>query len=699
MIFSAIQPARLHFDSQGTLVSCDFNDIYFSPDNGLQESRYVFIDGNQLTTRFPCHPRPLFVVAETGFGCGLNFLALWQSFEQYHRNQPQGQLQRLHMVSFEQYPLTAQDLRLAHHHWPQLACYASALQQQWPLATSGCHRLLFNQGQITLDLWFADINLILPQLDHSWQHQIDAWFLDGFAPAKNPAMWSQALYTALPRLTRAGGTIATFTAAGAVRRGLQQAGFLCEKRKGYGRKREMLIAQLQQPTDQPQPCPWYQRIPASIATATATNTTHPVNDIAIIGGGIASALLALALLRRGLTVTLYCADDKPAKGASGNRQGAVYPLISPQDPTLTHFSLLAFDFALRYYKQLNTNIEHNWCGVSQLAYDENSRHKISQILQLSSQLNLPPALLQATDAAQISEHCGLTCEHGGIEYPTGGWINPRQLTRLLLLQAEQQGLHTYYQHQAVTLHYQPATQPPSFHPASGTTTAGWQISFANGEQRQHPALVLANGWQILQFAQTAALPVTPISGQVSHVPTTAELVQLRQVLCYDGYLTPQNPRNHSHCLGSSHHRGSADACYRQQDQQQNRQRLIDCLAAQQWPKHIDISAAEAHYGVRCTIRDHLPLIGNAPDYPQTLTQYANLVRLKAQPATTPTAPYHHNLFILAALGSRGLCSAPLAAEILAAQLCGEPLPMDATTLHALNPNRIWIRKLLKGRQV
>ncbi len=127
---NAIQPANLEFNAEGTPVSRDFDDVYFSNDNGLEETRYVFLDGNQLSIRFPVHPRNLFVVAESGFGTGLNFLTLWQAFDQFHAAHPEATLQRLHFISFEKFPLTAHDLRLAHQHWPELAPWAEQLQAQ-----------------------------------------------------------------------------------------------------------------------------------------------------------------------------------------------------------------------------------------------------------------------------------------------------------------------------------------------------------------------------------------------------------------------------------------------------------------------------------------------------------------------------------------------------------------------------------------
>ncbi|EPV5023304.1 bifunctional tRNA (5-methylaminomethyl-2-thiouridine)(34)-methyltransferase MnmD/FAD-dependent 5-carboxymethylaminomethyl-2-thiouridine(34) oxidoreductase MnmC [Enterobacter hormaechei] len=661
---NAIQPANLEFNAEGTPVSRDFDDVYFSNDNGLEETRYVFLEGNHLSTRFPEHPRRLFVVAESGFGTGLNFLTLWQAFDCFRAAYPEATLQRLHFISFEKFPLTAHDLRLAHQRWPELAHWAEQLQTQWPPAIGGCHRLILDDGRVTLDLWLGDINDLTDKLDDSMNQKVDAWFLDGFAPAKNPDMWSPHLFSAMARLARPGATLATFTSAGFVRRGLQEAGFTMRKTKGFGRKRDMLVGVMEQDLAIPAQAPWFAR---------RASTSR---EVAIVGGGIASALLSLALLHRGWQVTLYCADEAPATGASGNRQGALYPLLSAHDPALFQFFPAAFTFARRLYDSLPVAFDHDWCGVTQLGWDEKSQQKITQMLSLG----LPETIAHAVTAQQVAETAGVDTGCGGIQYPLGGWLCPAELTSAAIALGQSRGLTVHYAHKVQSL----------------SRTAHWKLRFADGKEAQHASVVLANGHHITQFTQTASLPVYPVGGQVSHIPTAPELSKLRQVLCYDGYLTPQNPSNGHHCIGASYHRGETDMQYSEADQQQNRQRLVDCFPDASWAKEVDVSEGQARCGVRCATRDHLPMAGNVPDYDATLEVYQDLADSKE---TAVSAPVHPELFMLGGLGSRGLCSAPLLAEALAAQMSDEPVPLDRVTLAGLNPNRLWVRKLLKGKMV
>lgn len=667
MKLSPVEHAQLNWNEQGTPVSQAFDDVYFSNDNGLEETRYVFLAGNGIPQRFPEHDRDLFIVAESGFGTGLNFLTLWQAFDHFRRQHPNARLKRLHFISCEKFPLTQADLVAAHAHWPELQPWAAQLQQQWPAALPGCQRLLFGGGEVTLDLWLGDINALIDTFDDSLHRQVDAWFLDGFAPAKNPEMWTAGLFAAMARMARPGGTLATFTSAGFVRRGLQAAGFHISKRKGFGHKREMLTGQLSDAPALPQRQPWYARPQAKS------------QEVALVGGGVASAVLALALLRRGWRVTLYCADAAAALGASGNRQGALYPLLNQHDPALATFFPAAFSFARRLYDALPVAFEHDWSGVLQLGWDEKSADKIAQMLNMG----LPHDIAYGVNKEAAEALAGVPLAMGGIYYPHGGWLSPSELTSNVLEYAQTLGLRVHWLHRVTRL--SPQEQ-------------GWTLSFAQQPDVQHQQVVLTNGHALLDIDQSRDLPVYAVAGQVSHVPTNPALGALRSVLCYDGYLTPVSPNYATHCIGASYHRGDTTTDYRADDQQENRQRLINCLPAADWPAQVDVSGSEARIGVRCATRDHLPMVGSAPDYDATLQQYATLAEQRAQGTAIAPAPLYTGLFVLGALGSRGLCSAPLAAEVLAAQMSGEPQPLDAATLTALNPNRYWVRKLLKGKK-
>ncbi|MGE3770663.1 MAG: tRNA (5-methylaminomethyl-2-thiouridine)(34)-methyltransferase MnmD [Bdellovibrionales bacterium] len=222
--------AELDWGDDGLPRSRAFGDVYFSATDGLAETRTVFLGGCNLPAEWQNTKH--FTIAELGFGTGLNFLATWQLWQQ---SNAQGWL---HYVSTEFAPLTKGDAGRAFAHWPELAPYAAQLLARWPANVRGPQRLIFPDARITLTLFLDDIATTLPQL-HA---QVDAWFLDGFAPAKNGAMWAEGLWTHIKRLSHTGTRLGTYTVAGDVRRALQAIGFTVSKEPGFGSKRERLVA-------------------------------------------------------------------------------------------------------------------------------------------------------------------------------------------------------------------------------------------------------------------------------------------------------------------------------------------------------------------------------------------------------------------------------------------------------------------------
>ncbi|HIF9378712.1 TPA: bifunctional tRNA (5-methylaminomethyl-2-thiouridine)(34)-methyltransferase MnmD/FAD-dependent 5-carboxymethylaminomethyl-2-thiouridine(34) oxidoreductase MnmC [Photobacterium damselae] len=694
-----IENAVLDWNELGTPVSNDFDDVYFSNANGLEETRYVFLQQNGLPDRWNDFSRRRFVVAETGFGTGLNFLALWQQFKAFRAENPDATVKELHFISFEKFPVTLDDLKKAHLSWPELSDLAQQLHAHYPPAVADCHRIILEDGLITLDLWFGDIQDCMPQVWTGDEGIVDAWFLDGFAPSKNLAMWNLDVYKGMRNLARSGCTLATFTAAGFVRRELIEAGFEMKKAKGFGHKREMLTGTIGERTAPSNTKPWYH-----ISARAKNDTAQTLNDIAIIGGGVASAATALSLVRRGQTVTLYCKDEKPAQGASGNKQGAVYPLLNGNHNALSRFFAPAFVFARQFVEQAaqNSQFDHDWCGVVQLAFggytsllvsrDGSKEHQEKEAEMLNKQRikldkmlagGFPNELICALDHQQTREVTGVETGFDGVNYPLGGWLCPKELTRALIEQAQATGLLTLHTQSEVCKLQQESDQR-------------WQLQFTDGQSKLHACVVIANGHRFTDFEQTAKIPAYSVRGQVSHIPTNEQLGKLKTVLCYDGYLTPENPHSHTHCIGASYDRNSVDLAFSEQNQHDNKQRLIDCLPQAEWAKSVDVSDNQARVGVRCATRDHLPFMGNVCRYDELLTQYENL---KETQASADKVPVYDNLFALIGLGSRGLSSAPLIGEMMASQICGDPLPMPLSVLEALHPGRMWVRKLVKGKEV
>jgi tRNA 5-methylaminomethyl-2-thiouridine biosynthesis bifunctional protein len=254
--------------------SARFGDSYFSREGGLEESRAVFLAGCGLPERW--RGRALFRVGELGFGTGLNVLTLW---DLWRRTRAPGQ--RLVVVSVEGFPLLAEEAARAHAAFPEIADLAARMRAQWPARSPGAHLLDFPEDGFALTVVHGEAGAALAEIEGAF----DAWFLDGFAPARNPDMWRPDLFDRIAQLSAPGARAATFTVAGIVRRGLSEAGFVAEKRPGFGRKKERLEATFAGSGAEAAPDP--------LAPGAAAD-----GDVIVLGGGIAGCALACADLAR-----------------------------------------------------------------------------------------------------------------------------------------------------------------------------------------------------------------------------------------------------------------------------------------------------------------------------------------------------------------------------------------------------------------
>jgi tRNA 5-methylaminomethyl-2-thiouridine biosynthesis bifunctional protein len=331
----------------GQPVSRRFGDVYFSRDSGLEETRHVFLEGNGLRERWAAlAPHGRFTIGETGFGTGLNFAAAWALWDEVA---PPGA--RLRYVSVERHPLAPADIARTLGLWAGLARPRQALLAQWSELPPGWHRFMFGDGRVLLTLLAGDVGAVLPRLDG----RIDAWFLDGFAPAKNPAMWQPDVLAQVARLSALGATCATYTVAGEVRRGLEAAGFAVEKTPGFGRKREMLRGVLRRPPRAAWRAPWFARPVPRAAEREAI----------VIGAGLAGTSTAASLAARGWSVTLLDRHDSLAAEASGNPQGALYARLSPHATALSELATAGLEYTARSLPVfgLERGADFDPCGV------------------------------------------------------------------------------------------------------------------------------------------------------------------------------------------------------------------------------------------------------------------------------------------------------------------------------------------------
>ncbi len=730
---TTLKNAQLAWDEQGQPLSTVFDDVYFSKDNGMLETQYVFLEQNHLLERWrSLNAGDKFVIAETGFGTGLNFLCAWQAWLDHSPENTQ-----LHFISVERFPLQVSDLEKSLELWPALHSLSQQLLAQYPqVLVEGVHRLNFNGVTLTLIIGEASAGFAeMRASNHPWfcgplnNCHVDAWFLDGFAPAKNPEMWTETLFAHIAALSKTATksnratTFATFTAAGIVKRGLKSAGFNTEKVPGFGKKREMLrgyftgetaspmesstalnasdsseardaeetrnaekgrvephITQKEQRSHRtrfryPVESPWF--VPAHHHDKYRKHQHH-LKTVAIIGGGLSGCFAANYLSKLGFAITLFEATDDICQKASGNPQGVVFAKLSPETGHLGDFNLLALMAAERFYQPLwkETDIG-NRCGVLQLSFDEKLQTLHDQTW---SRFGTAQQLFSHVTQTQASQLAGLDLEHGGLWFPNCGWINPRQLSRRLLEQSEP----------AIRLN----TTVDKLKYKDGL----WQLRDGNKSHLgEFSHVIIANAVDAKRFKQTQDLPLKSVRGQVTFVPSNSVSNNLQTVICSEGYIAPADASGH-HCLGATFDPKSTNLDVLASDHQEN----IEHIRSICKPLTETIEAGLHHsyigrVALRCSTPDYLPIVGPVPVAKQFDRDYARFSK-NAREVVSTAGSYYPGLFTSLAYGSRALAYLPLATDLLCAHINATPNPVGLELTKALHPARFLVRDIARNKR-
>jgi tRNA 5-methylaminomethyl-2-thiouridine biosynthesis bifunctional protein len=672
-----IEHAQLDWNADGQPTSHQFGDIYFSRESGLEETRYVFLQQNHLRERWQqLKDNHHFVIGETGFGSGLNFIA---ACELWLATAPE--TAQLHFVSVEKFPLSKTDLIRVLALWPALNAISLELITHYPcFVGNGFHRLNFFNGRIKLTLIINDAAIGLTQLLASQNPEfagycakIDAWFFDGFSPSKNPEMWSYALFSAIEKLSREGTTAATFSAAVPVKKGLIGCGFSIEKIAGFGRKRDMIKAVLLEKkitvSADIQSHRSYSAYPIPWTIDAESIQSKREKCVAIIGGGIAGCTSARALAERGWHVTIIEKHNALAQEGSGNPQGALYAKLSPENEPQAEFNLCCLQFAFHFYRHLWNDIGGK-TGVLQLAY--NQKEIILQKNLLEKFLSIPD-LVKFVSAEEASQLAGIFLSHSGIFFPEAGWINPKKLCHYLV------------GHKNIEIITGIEVKKLE------KINDGWILN--NNHSLSFPYVIIANAGSAAEFPVTKHLPIKTIRGQVSYLPVTEKSRAIKTVICSEGYLAPAE--NQQHCVGATFNLGETSLELREEDHQKNINTLYEQIPslASVWQSQQQLSG---HVAFRCTLPDYLPMIGPVADA-ELMQKHFSALRKNARANIEKTGNYLAGLYINIGHGSRGLTYAPLCAELLAAQMNHDPLPMPRELSNVLNPARFLIRDLIKNK--
>ncbi len=649
---------------EGQPFSSRFDDVYFSRDCGLEETRHVFLQGNRLEERFASLTSgESFCIGETGFGTGLNFLCAWKLFEQIA---PVGA--SLDLFSVEKFPLSDDDLRATLILWPDLAAQAEQLLACWHRRVPGWNRWNFSGGRIRLTLVICDVAEALPQLPAEY---VDAWFLDGFSPAKNPEMWSEAVLMDIARASRRNATLATYTSAGWVRRGLQQVGFEVERISGFGNKREMvrgmLVCEVFTPSLSPSPevrkafgrapgrgklnsesiseldfnsLSLRGRVGEGVSLPQSPNPNKTPRTALIIGAGIAGCAAAYALAQRGIAVSIIDKATQLASAASGNPRGILHARFGASEIPQHRFVLAAYGHALGLLDKLlpTDGKVRAECGLLQLASNEVENKRIAK---MAEQI-WPEHLLQFVDGVKATQLAGIEMKYGGLWFPAGGWIVPPMLCANLV---NDKNITQCLGHAVEAL---------------DKTAEGWRVSGhdLNGISWEIEAdvVLVCCAHSARKLAQFAHFPLTPVRGQITEVPQSQSSKALQCVVCGEGYCAPAVEG--VHIIGATHAFEDESTEVRASEHAENLASLAEYAPGlnQAWGE-TEAENLTGRAAIRCSAPGSMPLVGEVEE----------------------------GLYCSLAHGTRGLLTAGLSGEILAAQICGQLLPLPLSIINALAP--------------
>lgn len=680
---SSIQTAKLHWqlDDNGVTapLSSEFGDVYFSKTDGLAESRHVFIDGNDLATRLAnLRNFERFVIGEIGFGTGLNILAIWQLWQQIRPDNHS----HLHIITTEKFPLSKTDLEQALSVWTELAGLSQQLIDNYPPPLAGCHRLNWFDERLTIDLWLGDATSSLSQV--TGEGKVDAWLLDGFAPSCNQELWSADLLAQIARLSKNHTTLATFSVASAVKQGLKHHGFTLAKRKGFGKKREMLTASFQPKLTSANFCklyfrynkkikPFFVTLPFTASFESRRRQRRKANNVkgfelpnfsaitkplsvAVIGAGVAGLSSAYALAARGHSVTIF---DKaqPLAGASGNIRGFLAPKLTSLKRLETNLHAIGYLASCRFYPYLTAQT-----GIKILqttgCLDLLSHNR----LQLDEVKDFPIEFARLLTAEQAKAKVGYEVGQA-IFLPNAGLITTANFAKAVLC-------HPNISFQTEELAY---FQQAYFQQDSD------QVLLTFTERQQFfDHVILCMALDTCDFLPTIKR-FNHSRGQVTWFAVDEhDKAQLPKLpLKYGSYYASFNENSKRHVmLGASFVRDTLDTTPAVADHQMNVADLAD--AVPDLVNNTDMFTVEKnlpHWQGRASIRsqtvDYLPLVGQVWQ-----AGYENKSRV----------------WTFSALGSKGYAYAPICSELLAGLLCGEMLPLANKMVNSLSPNRKVIRR-------
>jgi len=636
-----------------------FDDIYYSSNegegiSGEYEFKHVFLKNNGLPERWLISEN--FTIAELGFGSGLNFLLTVREWLKHLAETKQDKC--LHYIAIEKYPLSPDAIAQLASRYPELKSYCDELLVCYPPAVEGSHsRHLFN-NKVVIHFKFKDV---LSALNDEY-FNVDAWYLDGFSPAKNSDMWSEQLFLKLAQNSRAGATCSTYTAAGYVRRNMQNAGFLVKKVKGYGKKHEMLTATYTVEDAQEyrekfkaykfSDKPWFQ-----------TNHNPKVysdKHAVIIGAGIAGLSMAYALIKRGWVITIIDKHGAVAKETSSNPAAIVYPRLSINNHVDNEFFISAFCLSVSLMERLqNKYLKKFWFGCGFL-HEIDEKKAVALLAKYS--FNKDFISLSTVKEKKYSSWANF-------HYKTAGVVLPNILCDVLKQECGDN--LSIVSEEVHNINFD---------------NDRWHCYSDKASILSSEVLIVASGATVKDIELPIDLPVDIIRGQIVTLNESEQSKSITSTLASKITFSPAI--NGKHYLGASYSRDNKSI-----DVDSNETAaLIESLNT---AFHYDFSALDCiddWVGFRSMSIDRVPIVGAVPDRKYFEKEYGDICHGKKHKVYS-LGKNLKGLYLSLGHGSRGFTSAFLSSEIISAQIVGEPAPVERMVLNYLTPSRFIINDL------
>ena len=648
-----VNSAKIKWLESGFPFSEDYNDRYFSDENPIEESKHVFLRANDLESRWASLEEERFIISELGFGFGLNFILssqLWQLSALPEK--------RLHYIAFEKNPPTREQFNKFYSKLPKLSNISEKLCEKLPNHTSGCHRINFSES-IILDLHYGDIKKTLKNIyNKDGAIAIDTWYIDGFSPSCNSAIWEESICKMIGELSKEKTTLSSYTSAGHFRRAIENNGFSVEKIPGYGLKRHMIAA----------------KYAANITKdyITLKEKKDVKKSIGIIGAGIAGCATAYSLAKRGFKVKVFDSDPRVANQASGIPLLALRPRLFQSESSISEYFLHSFLFSAAQFSDLSKHRDIGWkkINVFQLNNALNKRRPMN-IEKISSIYSSD--ILKTFNSEESADLSGMKLSEGGLIFPHGGMIKPDNLCEF------------YLNSPRITVSLNTPITKIKY------INNKWTLySTENNPQTDVDTIIIANSFCLDKFIQTEHLPIIKTSGTVTWFPYTTFSKQLKAIICGKKTVFPAHVIEPNKHLVAASYEKDGEILSTTNATQENYEGAIQNFT------RMDVLENKHQgnvTGIRCNTPDRIPYIGKIPNY-EVIKQKRTNIKYSGMKLLELTEDcYWPDLYITTAHGSNGAATSPFSAEVLASMINKEPSPIDSAILDSINPSRVLIRDL------